>query len=75
MMLAELVKFNSSWMKLMSSFGIRMNDYQYLKLYNDYLQMVRNGEKKEYIYAVLKERYGIPKRTIQRIVKRMRNIV
>ena len=62
-------------MKLMSSFGIRMNDYQYLKLYNDYLQMVRNGEKKEYIYAVLKERYGIPKRTIQRIVKRMRNIV
>lgn len=71
MIIAELVKFNRGMMKFLSENGIRISDYRYTELYDDYARMVRNHEKKEYIYAVLSEKYDIPQRTLRRIVNRL----
>jgi hypothetical protein len=70
MRLAEFVKINGKTMEMMSNFGIRISDYQYTDMYEDYIKMLKDNEKKEYIYAVLKQKYGIPKRTLLRIIKR-----
>lgn len=71
MILAELVKINVKAMEMMSSYGIKIKDYQYTDMYEEYTLMVGNNEKKEYIYAVLSEKYNIPKRTLLRIIKRL----
>ncbi len=71
MNIADLVKFNGKTLKFLSENGIKIDDYQYTELYDDYLQMVQNNEKKEYIYAKLSEEYRIPIRTLQRIIKRL----
>lgn len=70
MRLAEFVKINGKAMKMMSNFGIRINDYQYTEMYEDYVNILKNNEKKEYIYTVLSEKYKIPRRTLLRIIKR-----
>ena len=71
MKIAELIKFNGKILKFLSENGIRINDYQYSELYDEYTCMVTNNEKKEYIYAVLSEKYNIPRRTLLRIIKRL----
>lgn len=72
MKVAELVKINSGWMKMMSKLGIRLEDCESVGIFEDYARMEERGEKKEYIYAVLQEKYGMSKRTLQRMVKRMK---
>lgn len=74
MILAELVKINGKVMEIMSSYGIRINDYQYIDMYKEYTMMVGNNEKKEYIYAKLSEKYAIPRRTLLRIIKRLSSV-
>ena len=74
MKLAELVKINGKAMEMMSSYGIRIKDYQYTDMYEEYTLMVKNKEKKEYIYTKLSEKYGIPRRTLLRIIKRLSSV-
>lgn len=71
MLIAELLKFNGKLLKYLSENGIRINDYQYSELFDEYTCMVSNNEKKEYIYAKLSEEYNIPRRTLLRIIKRL----
>lgn len=74
MKLAELVKINGKAMEMMSSYGIRIKDYQYTDMYEEYTMMVENNDKKEYIYAKLSEKYAIPRRTLLRIIKRLSSV-
>ncbi len=71
MKIAEFVKINAETLKFLSENGIYLNDYQYMDMYEEYTNMLKNNEKKEYIYAVMKEKYGVPKRTQLRIFKRL----
>ena len=75
MRVGELLKINAEMMKLMSRFGVRMEDYEHVRLFEDYVDMVEQGEKKEYVYAVLGEKYGVAKRTMQRIMARMGKVL
>jgi hypothetical protein len=72
MKVAELVKINSGWMKMMSKLGIRLEDHECIVIFEEFLRMEGDGEKKEYIYALLADKYGRSKRTLQRIIKRMK---
>lgn len=74
MILAELVKINVKAMEMMSSYGIKIKDYQYTDMYEEYTMMVENNDKKEYIYAKLSEKYAIPRRTLLRIIKRLSSV-
>ena len=42
---AELMKINSKMMELMSKLGIRVKDYQFVELYDEYKKMKMAGEK------------------------------
>jgi hypothetical protein len=73
MKVAELVKINSGWMKMMSKLGIRLEDHEHIVIFEEFLRMEGDGEKKEYIYAMLAEKYGRSKRTLQRLIKRLKS--
>ena len=47
-----------------------MKDVEYIDLYNDYREMVGNGDKVSYVVAVLSERYHVCERKVYNLIKR-----
>lgn len=59
MKVIEILKLNKGMLKTCRKVGIRMEDVQYIELYNDYNRLLDEGEKVSYIVAVLAERYNL----------------
>lgn len=53
----DIVSLNRELLKRLHKNGIKVNDYKWLDLYNDYLQMKADGDKTSYIVA--KRRCGM----------------
>ncbi len=66
----ELVKVISKILKAMSESGLRVSDYEYVEMYEEYVIMRSMGEKYDYVVKVLSDRYRISESTIRRIIKR-----
>lgn len=45
-------------MKMMSNLGIRLEDHEHIVIFEEFLRMEGDGEKKEYIYAMLADMAG-----------------
>jgi len=58
-------------LKMMSVSGIKTEDWQHIKMYDEYMDMRRNREKFRYILAYLAEKYSISESSVKRIVKRL----
>lgn len=71
MKVVELVKISSEAMKVMSDSGIRTEDWRFVRMYEEYVEMRQRREKFRYIIACLSERYGISESTVKRVVGRM----
>ena len=67
----ELLKFCEKILKSLSKVGVKTSDYEYIEMYDDYKALVDKGAKKEYVRAVLSEKYNISETTIFRIVSRL----
>ena len=63
--------FNRELIKRLRDAGIRLNDEQYIDLYNDYTKLYQHGEKVSYIVLVLSTRYAVSERTVYSLIKRM----
>lgn len=57
--------------KNMSEIGIKMDDYKYIGLCQEYNELVKNGEKREYARAVLSKKYSVSESTVFRIISRL----
>lgn len=68
----EILKLNRDLLNICRDVGIRMDDVQYIELYNDYNRLLAAGEKVSYIVAVLAERYAISERKVYALIKRLR---
>lgn len=68
----EILKLNRELLKICRDVGIRMDDVQYIELYNDYNRLLAAGEKVSYIVAVLAERYAVSERKVYALIKRLR---
>jgi predicted DNA-binding protein YlxM (UPF0122 family) len=59
---------------------MRNNGFQYLPdtkeilAYEAYLQLISENAKREYIYSVLQEKYGVSKSTMLRLIKKMSKV-
>ena len=53
--------------------GIRLDDVQYIELYNEYQVLQKEGNKVSYIVAVLADRYGISERKVYSLIKRFQS--
>lgn len=66
----EIIKIIAELSRYLHSISIRPQDYRYTNLYDEYLQMVKSGEKVSYIVFILSQKYGISERTVYNIINR-----
>ena len=67
----ELVKISIEQLKMMSNSGIKMNDWKFVEMYEEYTEMRKRREKFRYIIAHLAEKYTTSESNIKRVVKRL----
>lgn len=70
MKVVEILELGSKFFELLQKSCIRMNDYQYVPMYKEYMEIVKCGGKATYAIAVLSEKYGISERKAYYIIKR-----
>jgi len=70
MKVIEILKLGREILKTLQESCIKVEDYKYIELYEQYLDIVRSGGKSSYAVAVLAERYGISERKVYYIVKK-----
>ena len=66
----EILNFNREPLKRLQQAGIRIEDVEYIDLYNDYRVMLGGGEKVSYIVATLADRYHVSERKVYTPMKR-----
>ena len=57
--------------KSMSDIGIKMDDYKYIGLCQEYSDLIAKGEKREYARAILSKKYSVSESTVFRIISRL----
>lgn len=66
----EILNFNREPLKRLWQAGIKMEDVEYIDLYNDYQEMLDDGNKVSYIVAMLADRYHVSERKVYMLIKR-----
>lgn len=70
MKIIEILRFNRELLKKLDYAGIRLNDAQYIDLYSDYMNHIKNGDKVSYTVAILAQKYNVSERKIYDLIKR-----
>ncbi|MEI3469530.1 MAG: hypothetical protein V8Q76_12945 [Bacteroides intestinalis] len=73
MKVIEILNLNRELLKIFRKVGIRLEDVQYIDLYNEYRELQSKGNKVSYIVAVLADRYGISERKVYSLIKRFQS--
>ena len=73
MKVIEILKLNKEFLTTCQNSGIRLNDVQYIELYNDYHVLQTGGNKVSYIVAILAVRYGICECKVYDLIKRFKS--
>ena len=71
MKVVELLTICGKMLQILHENGIKIDDYQYLELYNDYKEMERECLKVTYIVSELSSRYNICERKVYKIIRQM----
>lgn len=71
----EFLKVNKSVFATAVRAGVNMLDASNVELYERYMALGKCGYKKEYVVEKLIEEFGVPRRTLFRILKRMEQVV
>ena len=66
----ELIKMIKEPIDWLNSADFRLEDCQYLALYEDYKRMHEAGDKMTYIVSVLHDRYHVCERKVYDLIKR-----
>ena len=67
----DIVSLNRELLKRLHKNGIKVDDYKWLDLHSDYLQMKADGHKTSYIVAKLSSKYKVCERQVFKVVKKM----
>lgn len=71
MKVVELVKISTEAMKVMSNNDIKMHDWRWIKMYEEYLDMRRSREKFRWVIAHLADAYGLSESSVARVIRRL----
>lgn len=66
-----LLKLNLYQVKIMSKCGLSVDDARHVPMYEEYLQLRRDGVAKERIYQHFRTKYHVSESTAKRVVKRL----
>lgn len=73
MKVIEILNLNKELLKNIQKAGIRLDDVQYIDLFNEYRTLLAQGEKVSYTVAVLANRYGISERKVYDLIRRFKS--
>ena len=68
---ADLIMFNAEMMRKLKEAGIRLDDYKYVDMWRDYLEMLKTAESRKEVMLSLADRYGITDRQVYNIIKHL----
>jgi DNA-directed RNA polymerase delta subunit len=66
----NLLKIGSELLKLMSICDLRVNDWQYIEMYSEYVKKRNNHIKYEVIIMQLAKSYNISESSVKRVIRR-----
>lgn len=72
MTIIEILNLNKELLRTFQKVGIRLEDVEYIDLFNEYRAMVANGEKVPYIVAALASKYRVSERKVYDLIKRFK---
>ncbi len=70
MKVIEILKLGLLPLKLLQKSCIRIEDLEYIPLYDEYARLMEAGEKKTYAVAFLSEKYGISERKVYYLLRK-----
>lgn len=73
MKVIEILNLNKELLKNFQKAGIRMDDVQYIDLFNEYRTLLTQGEKVSYIVAVLATKYDVSERKVYDLIRRFKS--
>lgn len=73
MTIFEIMNFNREFLHRLQVWGIRLEDANYIGLYEVFDKMAQDGEKVSYIVTVLSQKYGICERKVYSLIKRFKS--
>ena len=65
------LKLNAEMLKLMSKCGLREDDYKYIRAYEEYQFLRKEGQKADVILMEMSERYKVSESTLKRAFRRL----
>jgi len=67
----EILSLTPEFLKRLHNFGITPDDYKWVDLYHDFMNMKKKGEKVVYAVARLAEKYKVCERKVYKIIRKM----
>ncbi len=71
MKVVELLRIGKELLKLMSENDVKRDDYKFVKMYQEYLTMRKNGVKYRATIQMLSEEYSTSKASVERAIRRL----
>lgn len=71
MKVVEIMKLGKNFLELLQKSCVRVDDLQFVDLYDEYVAMTEGGEKSTYAVSLLSERYSISERQVYYLVKKL----
>lgn len=75
MEIAEIVRIGRELLKLLSENEVRVEDWKYLNMYDEYRRMRKNGVKYRFAVAELATLHHISRAKVERIISRLQKNV
>ncbi len=73
MKLIEILNLNRELLTKFQKAGIKLDDVQYIDLFNEYRTLSAQGEKVSYIVARLATEYAVSERKVYSLIKRYKS--
>lgn len=71
MKVIDLLKIQREPLKVMSDCGLKVDDYGYIAMYEEYRDRRRDNEKYRYVIMCLSMKYHISESKVKRIIRRL----
>lgn len=72
MTIAKFIAMHKEIMYFLSKHEIKMDDFKYVDMYEDYESMKRKGVKVEYIVSLLCSKYSMSRASVYRVLRRFK---
>ena len=66
----DLIKVYEGPINVLNDANVNLSDVRYIKLFNEYLRMKKEGHKLTYIVAFLVDEYSVGQATVYRIIEK-----